>query len=118
MAALVIGVCLAGGGTIVNVFAYFYDLEKKAEAEIQIIALGMVGVGATLASWSELNKASEKGWSLFIVIWFVIVLVAAYCFVRRNRRVVTPVDSNEGSKHESTNNEAIDTTLKRPGNSS
>jgi uncharacterized membrane protein YfcA len=118
MLALVVGVCLAGAGTIVSVFSYFYDLEVNAEKAFQIIGLGMVGVGATLGSWSVLHKAGEQDLFLPIILWFAVVIGLTYCFARRNRRITTPVDANKGTGHKATDNGAISTHSKRPGNTS
>jgi len=118
MVALVVGVCLAGAGTIVSVFSYFYDLEVDAEKALQIIGIGLVGVGATLSSWSVLHKAGEHDLFLPILLWFALVIGTTYWFVRRNRRITTPVDANKGTGHKATDNGAISTHSKRPGNTS
>lgn len=113
MVPLFLGVCLAGAGSIVSVFVYLHDLEKDSEKKLQIVTIGMVGVGATLSSWSTLHKAGEQGLFLPIVTWFVLVIVVTYGFVRRNRRVATTMDTTESESHGTKNNSAITTPTNR-----
>lgn len=80
-----IGACLIGIGTIASVATYWTDVPQGFKDGVQVISLGLMGVGTMFGFWAVLLKAGERGLFLEIVGGFLCVIIVLLVAIYRAR---------------------------------
>jgi hypothetical protein len=106
MTALVVSACMTGTGGIVVLASFCGTPRKVVKEGLQVLGLGLGGIGTTLGFWSVLADAGEKGLGWLIIGYFVFVSLLSGLVVRLAREV--PPDDGDQCCHHDRSNPAND----------
>jgi len=99
MTALVVSACITGTGGIVVLTSFCGTPKKFAKEVLQVVGLGLGGIGTTLGFWSVLAAAGQQGLGWLIIGCFVFVSLLSGLVVRLAREA-PPDNGNQCRHHE------------------